>query len=551
MPAGGSSRMRRAFVLLFLLFTAGNLRGDPAARTVLVFPFENQSARPDLSWISESFAEVLSTRLSAPTRYALGREERKTAYSQLGIPPETPLTIASSYKIAQTLGADWVVVGGFDVEGERMTARARLLDLRQLKLRPEIEVSGDLEELVDLQVDLAWRLLAAHDPGFTVHTEEDFRRRLPEVRLDAFENYIRGVLAADGPSRVRFLTEADRLDPTDHRASFELGRYYFDEKDYVNSAKWLKKLVETDRDYLEALFRLGVDEFFLGQDPAAEKAFETLAAQIPLNEVWNDLGVIKVRRGRYSEALADFGRASQGDPGDADFSFNQGACLWYLGRFDEAARQIGMALDRKDDDPAAHTLLAVVLGKLGDAEGERRQRAWLAEHEGSPMASEEDILPRVRIKKNYDSRAFRFLSLAVRNASEERMAGEPADQHASAHLARGKQFLAEGLLPEAERELTEAVSLLPKESEARLALGETLEEEGRHQEATTELETSLKLNDSVTAHLWLARAYLALDRPEAARSQGQAALQLDPANQDAERLVKQIRARAPAARREP
>jgi hypothetical protein len=86
--------MKKALRLLILLLGAGDLRGASAARTILVLAFENQSARPDLNWISESFAETLSARLSAPDRFLLSRAERNAAYEQLGIPPGTPLTLA-------------------------------------------------------------------------------------------------------------------------------------------------------------------------------------------------------------------------------------------------------------------------------------------------------------------------------------------------------------------------------------------------------------------------------------------------------------------------
>src|ERR1019366_6312501 len=192
-----------------------------------------------------------------------------------------------------------------------------------------LEASGNLTDLLDLQTRLAWRLLATHDPSFTVGNEEDFRRRFHDIRLDAFENYIRGLLAPDDPARLHFFLESQRLDPADHRAAFALGRLYFEQKDYPNSAKWLAKLDERDPEFNEALFLRAVDAFFLGREQTAERDFEALWREIPLNEVANNLGVLEARRGRYSEALANFGRACQSDPSDADFCFNRGVALWY------------------------------------------------------------------------------------------------------------------------------------------------------------------------------------------------------------------------------
>ena len=544
--------MKKALGIVIFLLAVGDLRGATLPRTLLVFPFENKSPRADLNWISEGFAEVLSSRMSSPDRFVLGRRERDAACEQLEVPPGTPLTLASVYKVAETLGVDWTLTGSFNVEGDRLTARAQLLDVRRRRLAPSLEASGELADLVDLQTRLAWRMLATQDPGFTVGKEEDFRKLFPEIRLDAFENYIRGTLGAEPESRVRFLVEADRLNPTDRRAALELGRHYFAAKDYENSARWLRKIDDKDPNYLESLFFLGVDEFFLGHDAAAEKAFAELSGQIPLNEVWNNLGFMQARRGRYEDAMSSFQRALQGDPTDPGFNVNLGVCLSFLKRPKEAAKYLEEALRLAADDPETHLLLAESLDAQGNLEGKQRELRWLAEHGDNSLPDvSPDLLPHLRLKKNYDGRAYRLLSLALRNALEERLQGEPVARHAEVHLMRGREFLAGGKLREAEYELREAVSLASGDSEAHLTLAQVYEAAGRHRDAAAEIEASLRLKDNLTAHLFLARVYLLLSQPDAARAQGRAALSLDPTNREAQMLMARIPQAASAGGKKP
>jgi tetratricopeptide (TPR) repeat protein len=545
--------MRRTVGLLLLLLSCPwQLRGSSQVRSLLVFPFENLSPRADLNWISESFAQVLSSRLPQPDNYVLDRDERNAAYAQLGMPMDAPLTLASEFKVAQTLGVDWAIVGNFNVTDNRLDAHAQLFNVKLLRLSEPLEVSGDLTELVDLQTQLAWRLLATHDPNFTVNNEEAFRRSFHDIRLDAFENYIRGLVATDDASRLHFFTEAERLDPSDRRAAFALGRLYFEQKDYANSAKWLGKIEESDPNYNESLFLRAVDEFFLGREQVAEQEFETLARVLPLAEVSNNLGVLEARRGRHDEALANFERAYRSDPSDADYCFNRGVALWYEKRYPAAAESLQAAVRANPDDSEAHTLLAVVLGKLGDSEAQRGELDWLAEHEvGAAAGRAGDVLPLPRLKKNYDGRAFRLLELTLHNALEEHLANAPPQAHIDAHLAQGKKFLAENRFGEAQRELAEVVSLSPADPQVHLLLAQALEAEGKHQEAAGELQTSLKLKETAEAHLSLAHVYLSLNQPELARLQGQAALQLDPGNQQAEQFLQQIHAGAPAARKTP
>jgi len=539
--------MRNTLQLLVLLLLCWRVAAASEVHAVLVFPFENRSDRADLNWVSESFAETLSARLSGPDFYVLERAERNVACDQLGIPSDTPLTLASEYKVAQTLGADWAVLGKFNVEGSGLTASARLLDLHQLKLSPPVEVTGELSELVELQTRLVWLLEAGHNPHFTVGAEEEFSHRFPDVQLNAFENYIRGILATDVAARIHFFEDSDRLDPSDHRPAFALGRLYFDQKDYANSAKWLRKLSPADSHYLESLFFFGVDEYFLGHYPSSQTAFAKIAREIPLDEVSNNAGVLAARAGRNEEALEYFERAYTGDPSDADFCFNRGVALWNLHRYNAAVKSLEEAIRLNDDDSEARTVLAVVLEKQGDAAGTKTQLDWLSQHQvGMEAHLSRDVLPQPRIKKNFDERAFRLLSLAVYNALEARLANMPADQHAAVHISRGKTLMGEGRLAEAERELAEAATLAPGDSEAHLRLAEILEAEDKHQEARGEFQAALKLQDSFSGHLGLARAYLALNLRDQARQEGEAALKLQPESREAQELVGHIVSGVPA-----
>lgn len=531
-------------LLLAALFVASTLQAAPnQTRTVLVLPFENQSTNSDLGWISEAFAQVLSARLAGPGRYVLDRDERNAAYQQLDMPPGTPLTLASAYKVAQTLGMDWAVVGNFRVAGDQLTAVCQLLEVHDLKLTPRLETSGALADLIDVQTRLAWRLLATHDPGFTAGAEEDFAKRFPEIRLDAFENYIRGLLASDDETRLHFLKEADRIDSSQHGAAFELGRYYFDHKQYGESAAWLRKLASSDNNYRESLFTLGVDEYFTGDNAKAQAAFATLESQIPLNEVSNNLSVTQARRGDYSSALNGFQRAYQGDPLDPDFGFNLAACLWQLKKYNDAAAPLEASLAQNDEDPEAHALLAAIFTRLQNSVKAQEEQRWLSAHQ-QQADSGQNFTPELRIKKRYDGKAFGLLAVMIHNTLEARLAQESPEDHGETHLSQGKKLLAQGRLTEAEREVDEAASLLPQSSEVYIVLGQIYEGEGRHEEAAAEFKTALQIDNSAVTHLWLGRVYLSMNQAAQAMEQGRAALQLQPGSAEAQRLMDDARKRS-------
>ncbi len=541
--------MKKALTLILLLFTAGVLKAATRTRTIVVFPFENRSPNANLGWISEAFAEVISDRLASPDRLVITRKSRDAAYQKLEIPPGTPLTLASEYKVAEELGADWAVLGDFKVAGDQLTAHERLLEVHRLRLRAELEAVGKLADLADLQTNLAWRLLSLYDPDFTSGTEESFASQFPPIRLDAFENYIRGLLSTDEASQVHFLTEADRLNPTDHRAAFELGRFYFQQKDYKQSAQWLSKMQPADGGYLESLFLTGVDYFFLGHNRQSEQAFQTLSTRMPLNEVWNNLGVLQARNGKLNQALASFQRAYHGDSIDADFAFNLGDVYYQLKQYANAADYLQKSLAIDPNDLSTHVLLADALGRLGNRGARAEQVGWISAHDGQSLEDSSDaILPQARLKKNYDGTAFQLLAVAVRGALEQHLATLPPAQHARFHLGQGKDLLKQGRTAEAVRELKEAASLAPDDSEVHLVLGQAYEAEGNHQQALDELQTALRLDDSAVTHLWLAHTYLAMNQPGAALGEARAALQMDPGNHDAQMLMDSIQNRATGAK---
>ena len=563
MAAVGLKAMKLKCAGLFILLLVAWGRMEAASpKVILVFPLDNMSGNAGLGWMSEGIADLLATRLASPARYVLQRSECDTAYEQLGLPLETPLTLASEYKAAQILGATIAVVGRFTLAGDQLTTRVQWFDVPGLSLSHPIVVTSKLTQLDDLETRLAWELLRSQDREAATGTEQEFSNRFPAVRLDAFESYIRGILSTDSKSRIHFLRESERLNPRDHRAAFALGQYYFEQEAYNDSARWLHILDSGDRDYAESLFLLGIDEYFLGHDASAEAALKKLVGIVPLGEVYNNLGVVELRLGHYDQALAGFKQAFEKEQSDSDYAFNLSLALWHLKKYAQVAKYLHKVLAQDPDDLDAHILLAEVSGELGDTETRQSQLAWVSDHVKDPAdgppgdnnGAQSAPNPSPQIKKEYNGKAFHLLSLAVTRAAQSRLAQEPAqvaENDGQIHLKHGLDLLAAGRLPEAERELNQAVLLLPGNNEARQALGQAYEREGRHTLAATELETSLKEKDSFPAHLWLARAYVSLGHFGPALKQAQAALRLDPANAGARDLTNKIRTQLSVHRDKP
>ena len=130
-------------------------------------------------------------------------------------------------RVAEQMDADYVVFGDYDFDGKTFTAKAQLLDMKKLRLAPTVQSSGPLTSLIDVQTDLAWQLLNQL-PAPPAMTREQFLKSSKPIRLDAFENYIRGILATNRQEKLRHFREAIRLNPNYALAMLQLGRLYYD-----------------------------------------------------------------------------------------------------------------------------------------------------------------------------------------------------------------------------------------------------------------------------------------------------------------------------------
>jgi tetratricopeptide (TPR) repeat protein len=339
------------------------------AVTYLVLPFFNLSKDPNLNWMGESLAESVREALSSEGLMALDRDSRMEAFSRLSLRPYSPLTKASVVKMGEELDAEQVIFGQFDVKGApnvpaqglrngaTLLITARVLDLKRVKEGPEFRELGALEDLAGLQEHLAWQTLRFLKPA-GAPSEAEFRERHPAVRVDAVENYTRGLLAANADEKHRFFTQAARLDSHYSLPDFQLGRLLWSKKEYKSAAEWFQRVAPGDAHYHEASFFLGLCLYQSGDFASAVTAFREVASVVPLSEVYNNLAAAESRANRLPSAVDDFRKALEGDRSDPVYQFNLGYALWRAGSFAAAAERFHAALDHDPADGAAALLLA-------------------------------------------------------------------------------------------------------------------------------------------------------------------------------------------------
>jgi tetratricopeptide (TPR) repeat protein len=525
--------LRRIFLLLALALPA--LAQDAAthggSKLLVVMPFENASSAPGIDWIGESFPEVLGHRIAAPGLYVISRADRVYALDRMGIPATSRPTRATIFQIADQMDADYVITGKYLFDGNTFTSRAQVIDVHRMRLLPEAVETGALTQLLDIQNALAWDLLRSLDAS-PLPAKEAFINGSPAVRLDALENYIRGIVATDPAERVRFLKQAIKVFPQYAQAQFLLGRTYYEQRDYAAAIQALSKVPPGSDVANEATFYLGLAAHYTGNYERAEQAFAFTASRVPLIEVYNNLGVAMSRRGKKS-ATEYFRRASIADPRDPDYRFNFAVSLYRSGDTTGAARQLREALALRAQDVEAKTFYDQLTAL-------------------SVPATDMKV-PLERIKSNYDETSYRQLAMEIQNARELRFADMPRPQHAAAHISRGDDLLAHSLTDEAENEFREAILLDPTIAAGHLGLAKVLDSRNELAAARAEVTTALQLKPTPDAYLVLAGLDVKQNRLDAARENVDRAARLDPAHPGIAVIRRAITARQekPAAESQP
>jgi tetratricopeptide (TPR) repeat protein len=368
------------------------------------------------------------------------------------------------------------------------------------------------------------------DPRFPL-PESSFHAASANLRLNGFENYIRGIIEVEPAERIRHLKIAVAENPSYSPAWLALGMTYFSEQQFDASAAALGHLRKTDRAALEAEFYRGLAFFYTGHYDEAEEAFAFVAGQLPLPEVVNDQGVASSRHGHDGGAL--FQEAISGDPHDPDYEFNLAIALARRGDTRNALSAIGQALKLRPQDSEAANLENML--RQPNAPGVVPASVQKDAENGNG-AGGRPSLPLERIKRSYNDASFRQAASEMEEMEAQHLASLPPDQQAATLTRNGKTYLGRGLMLEAEREFQLALAANPNDADAHAGLAEVRRRSGDNAQARAEAQTSLKLHPNAAAWLTLAR----LDRTEhqlpAARQDVSRALQAEPANSDARGL---------------
>jgi tetratricopeptide (TPR) repeat protein len=501
--------------------TAADAANAGKNRILLVLPFDNGTGQPNLEWIREAAPEILNARFASAGFAPMNRADRMYALDHLGLPQQFQPSRASALKLAQTLDVDSIIVGSYQMEGSGIVAEARVLDVPHLRMSDAVMARGEMHDLVAVFDSLAWRLTRIMDPGFSV-AQDTFLAAGAGLRLDAFEQYIRGISEPDQQERERHLKQAVSLSPNYSPAWMALGRENFNGQQYEEAASAFAKVSPNDPNALEAGFYRGLSLLYFGSYAQAQESFAGVARELPLAEVLNNEGVSVSRQDHDGTGL--FVQAAAADPNDADYHFNLAVSLKRHGSEVNAVNELNQCLKLRPNDSEAQQLLA----------------AWKAPKSADADGAAE---PLERIVRTFDAGAFKQAALVMDQMEATRLAALPPHDRAMKLTVQAKDYFNRGLLLEAERLYQSAETDDGSLAEAHAGLAAVRERTGDATSARKEANAALKLSPSLDAYLVLGRLDMSANHmDDAGRDIGEA-LKIDPGSATAKELNREIEAR--------
>jgi tetratricopeptide (TPR) repeat protein/TolB-like protein len=540
--------MLQRFCLILLLILCSRVslaqsappaESETGGRVVLVLPFDNRSGQANLDWVGSSFPDTLNQRLTSAGFLAISRDDRQYALDHLGLPVDFRPSRATTIRIAQTLDADFVIVGNYTVGNGRILVQAQVLDVNKLRLSAPVNDSSELPRLFDVENAIAWKVARQIDPHFNV-AEQTFLASSGAIQLSAFENYIRGTDATTAQERIKRLQMAVQTTPNYTAALLALGKAQYTARDYDQAAATLAKIPPTDRRALEAGFYLGLARFNSAKYAEAESAFAFVASRLPLPEVVNNQGVAASRQGRDAAAL--FQRASMADPNDPDYHYNLAVALLRRGDFAGAQREVALTLKLRPADTEAAALATRISSGRSIALPAKPGAPDTVASTGD-QAETQDFDPLERIRRTYSETSFRQAAFQLDQMRAMRMATLPPAEQAAQYTQLGQDYLARGLIPEAEQEFQAAIAADSTNAGAHAGLAQVRERSGNADDARQEAATSIKLHPNVVAYLVLARIELQAKHMLESANEVSKALQLEPGNTAAQGLRQALQAR--------
>jgi serine/threonine-protein kinase len=341
----------------------------PSKKYLAVMPFKDLTNQPNGQLVVEGLAETLSARLGHFTSVQVMRPAASDVTANLT--PE---------KVGHDLGANIVLTGSMQRDGDRLRVAYEIVDLARGTSRAGDLIEGSVSDLFTIQDKLADSIAASLQLGAPIFRPAALDSSVSQTRyLEALGHLRRYDSEASVDSAIHILEE---LAAQSSSASVQaaLGRAYLAKLALTHDPKWkapatkaCEQAIALDPQNLDTRVTLGELRLVTGRLDEASKEYNTVLARQPndanailglaktfeaareLPEAeaaykrsielqpnywggYSRLGAFYASRSRYVDAASMFARVVQLIPDQQRGYNNLGSMYLLMGRYDDALR---------------------------------------------------------------------------------------------------------------------------------------------------------------------------------------------------------------------
>lgn len=486
-------------------------------------------------WLGEAAAILLGEDLAALGVGALSRDERAATFDRLQLPMSSALTRATMIRVGELVGASEVVFGEVRL-GAALQVQARLIRVTTARQMPEVVEVAPLADLFPVFSRVALKLAA--ETGRMRSSTAPTAAPLP---LEAFESYVKGLVATTPAAQQRFLETAIRLAPSDARVLMALWSVYSAQGFHDKALASANAVASASSLFRRSRMAVALSLIELKRFDGAYQALTSLYSGERNPAISSALGIVQLRRTPppgTSPAIQLFKRAVDDEPENTDYLFNLGYAHALAENATEALAWLREAVRFDAADGDAHLVMSAVLQAAGRTT-EAQREFDLAKLLGVGPANSRTPVARIpsgleRVPGASDGGMLR-VNAAIGNPAQR-------DQRETAlfHLGNGRQLVAQSKDREATNELRRAIYLAPYEDEPHLLLGRVYQRGGQLPAAIDEFKVALWCRETTAAHLALAAALAESGDRDGARREAERALVLSPNSAEARDVLKRV-----------
>jgi tetratricopeptide (TPR) repeat protein len=558
-----------------------------STEVVLILPFENVSNHPEYNWIGESFADSLSALLNKPGLIVVTSEERAVAYQRLRLPLTVLPSRATAIKIARELKASMIVIGTYSVtvppaaaDDKSTTAplamiagEARVVRVNEGRMAGDIfdgawaprvyDFSDQVGNLQRVHGELAYQVLFQRDKALSF-SRNQLIQEATKVPAQAYEAVQKGLLTPERePTRAIYFKNALKLFGKDNggavypQAAFELGRFYFNQAQWKESIEYFTMLQKKDAHYGEAQFYAGLAYWKTGDMTNAIATLVPLADEkvMPLVGVYNNAGAVSVAAARDEkkpeertrlllQGITLLSRAVDSSPNDTTVLFNYAYALFLAEKYPEAADKLEKVIAADQQDGQAYFLLAKVQERANHAEAanaaDNQARKYMQQSYGKWQTDwqKSQSLTTLSLRSRDVLNQIDITDLDRRKTTEAANANNTQES-----LNKIRDLYQQGRDDEALTEIRKVLIVEPTNAEAFLLSGRINQRRGDQEAAIAALKTAIFWDPPpkmIDAHILLGRIFLERGDLGEARKYSVSAINIDPNNQEAMALQRQV-----------